>query len=90
MITLNLIDDLLDTADSFFSRFSFITSGVDQLATYIHDLRFPQTLMNIFSICKIFLPEGTIITLFVISALLCALALGSGLIYFLLHVGNVL
>jgi len=92
MITLRLINDFLDTCDYFIGKFNFLTSffgGLTNLGNTLHDLTFPTMLINVFSITKVFLPTTTIITLFVITCLLTAIALLTGLIYFFLHLGNI-
>lgn len=92
MITLNLISDFLDTCDYFISKFNFLTSffgGLTYLGNSLHDFVFPTMLVNVFSITKVFLPTTTIITLFVITCLLVAISMLGGLIYFFLHLGNI-
>lgn len=87
MITLAILDKLLTLFHNVLYSLSPVATWFDNLGDKIHALQYPQDLIQIFGIAKVFLPSQTITTLFVITAILVGIAILGGLIKFILHLG---
>lgn len=93
MITLDILDSAFDLFTAFLLRIPIISNTLDSFSNLLSELSWvtiPTFLVNIFTLCRLFLPTGTILILFTVSCLLIAISLISGLIYFFVHLGNIL
>lgn len=93
MITYNLIDHALSFIAAFFSHIPIVANVLDTFSNLTSELSFitdTQPLVQIFRLARLFLPVGTIVILFSITSVLVAISLLTGLIYFLVHLGNIL
>ena len=92
MITLKVFEFFINVFNDFISRIPIVANVLDTFGNVIGELSWvtmPTALVNIFRICRCFLPTATIVILFSVGALLIAIQLVSGLVYFLSHLGNI-
>lgn len=92
MITLKVFEFFINVFNDFISRIPIVSNVLDTFGNVIGELSWvtmPTALVNIFRICRCFLPTATIVILFSVGALLIAIQLVSGLVYFLSHLGNI-
>lgn len=93
MITLNLLDHALSFIAAFLSHIPIVANVLGTFSNLTNELSFvtdTQPIIQIFRLARLFLPVGTITILFGITSLLIAISLLTGLIYFLVHLGNML
>lgn len=93
MITLDILDASFDVFTAFLLRIPIISNTLDTFSNLLNELSWvtiPTFLVNIFTLCRLFLPTGTIAVLFTVTCLLIGISLVSGLIYFFVHLGNIL
>lgn len=90
MITLSFIDHGLDFLNAFLLKIPIIANFIDTFSNFSNELTYPSVLIDYFRIARLFLPTGTIVSLFVITCFLVAISLLTGLIHFLVHLGNII
>lgn len=92
MITLAFIEHCLSAFNTFISHFPIFANVIDTFSNILQEFSWvvmPTALVNIFRICRCFLPVATIVVLFIVGGLMTAIQILSGIIYFLTHLGNI-
>lgn len=92
MIILELLDHALAFISHFLLSIPIVANVLDTFSNISNELSFvtnTQPLIQIFRLARLFLPTGTIVILFSLTSILIGISLLTGLIHFLVHLGNI-